>query len=695
MTPPPPRSVEAPAAKRYPPQSARPRPGSLERYVVAVGFVAAAVALKSVPPQLGQERPFLLLYVAVILAAWYGGRGPAVVAVALAVVAADYFFLPPYGSLLLTRTAAVDVGLFAVEASVACALTVAMKEARVRAEACALRSQRHEEQLRRLNRAHHALSVSDEALVRAEDDGVLLEEICRAIVEVAGYRMCWVGYAERDEAKTVRPIAQAGYDDGYVQTVAVTWADTERGRGMVGTAIRLARPCVMQDSATDPAFAPWRVEALKRGYASGIGLPLRADGRVFGVLGIYASEKDAFDEEAVRLLVDLANDLSYGLTALRTRARVGEERARFESVVMHAPVAVAVLSGPDHTVRLANPRWLRLGITGDAPVGRPLSAVVREAGAPSIFAWLDEVYVTGEPREVTEDSIEHRRAGGAVDTCFYNVAAEPLRGAAGSVTDIVIALFDVTEQVAARRAIEEARAAAEQASRAKDEFLRIASHELRTPLTPILGWAQTLKTSRCRDPDQLERGLDIILASARAEARLVDDLLDVSRIVAGRMPMEMHPVALGPVVQACVDASQPDAAARGVQIEASIPPDTELVGDPVRLQQVAQNLLSNAIKFTPRGGRVHVEITREKGGLTLRVRDTGKGISPGELARVFDPFHTGDSSLTRAEGGLGLGLFIVRHIVEAHGGTVRAESAGPGRGATFVAELVAPTLPSP
>jgi signal transduction histidine kinase len=151
--------------------------------------------------------------------------------------------------------------------------------------------------------------------------------------------------------------------------------------------------------------------------------------------------------------------------------------------------------------------------------------------------------------------------------------------------------------------------------------------------------------------------------------------------------MELAPIELGPLVQACVEEMRPAAAGKRVAIEASIAADTALRGDARRLQQVARNLLSNALKFTPRGGRVSVELTREDESLMLEVRDTGKGIAAGELPNVFEPFHSGDQSMTRTEGGLGLGLSIVRYIVEAHGGTVRAESAGPGRGATLVAEL--------
>jgi len=190
---------------------------------------------------------------------------------------------------------------------------------------------RAEEQLRRVNRAHLALSSCNQALVRATEESAFLREICRVIVEVAGYRLCWVGYAEQDEARTVRPVAQAGYEDGYLETVNVTWADTERGHGPVGTAIRTQKPSVFKDAAGDPRFLPWRAEALKRGYASVLGIPL-VESQVLGALAIYASEPDAFDDAEVILLVALANDLAYGVMALRTRI----ERARAEEALRRA-----------------------------------------------------------------------------------------------------------------------------------------------------------------------------------------------------------------------------------------------------------------------------------------------------------------------------------------------------------------------
>ena len=179
---------------------------------------------------------------------------------------------------------------------------------------------RSEEALSKVNRALKALSRCNEVLVRTTEESELLNEICRLIVEVGGYRMAWVGFAEQDEKKTVRPVAHAGYEEGYLETVNITWADTERGRGPTGRAIQTGKPCICKDIMTDPNYAPWRAEAIKRGYASSIAFPLIDKGKSFGVLHIYASEPDAFDTEEVKLLTKLADDLAYGIKSLRTRA---------------------------------------------------------------------------------------------------------------------------------------------------------------------------------------------------------------------------------------------------------------------------------------------------------------------------------------------------------------------------------------
>ena len=226
---------------------------------------------------------------------------------------------------------------------------------------------------------------------------------------------------------------------------------------------------------------------------------------------------------------------------------------------------------------------------------------------------------------------------------------------------------------------------AEEASRAKDEFLATVSHELRTPLASILGWARLLRRGGLA-PEKQGRALETLERNARAQTRLVEDLLDVSRIVSGKTRLNVETSELGRIVEAAVDSIRPGADGRGVQLQVSIEPCT-LSGDPERLHQILWNLLSNAVKFTPRGGRVTVSLARREGTATLTVSDTGQGIRPDFLPHVFERFRQADATATRAHGGLGLGLAIVRHLVELHGGTVSASSAGEGQGATFTVQL--------
>ena len=232
-----------------------------------------------------------------------------------------------------------------------------------------------------------------------------------------------------------------------------------------------------------------------------------------------------------------------------------------------------------------------------------------------------------------------------------------------------------------------ARVEAEQANRLKDEFLATVSHELRTPLTAILGWAHMLRHSR---PDQAaaERALETIERNARAQARLVEDLLDVSRVITGKLRLSVAPVDLASVVSAAVDSVELAAESKGIRLEVTLDPSARRVtGDAGRLQQVVWNLLSNAIKFTYAGGRVGVRLRRAGSDVQILVCDDGCGISPDFLPFIFDRFRQADGTSTRRHGGLGLGLSIARHLVEMHGGTIRAESGGEGQGATFTITL--------
>ncbi len=235
----------------------------------------------------------------------------------------------------------------------------------------------------------------------------------------------------------------------------------------------------------------------------------------------------------------------------------------------------------------------------------------------------------------------------------------------------------------------QARVEAEQAARSRDEFVATVSHELRTPLNSVLGWARLLRLGKL-DQGGVARAIETIERSAATQAQIVDDVLDVSRIMRGELRLDVHPVDLLPVIEAAVDAVRPAAAARQIHVALALSPQAgQVSGDHARLQQVIWNLVSNAVKFTHTGGRVEVRLDRDGGEVVTAVKDTGIGIDPAFLPHLFERFRQADSSTTRAHGGLGIGLAIVRHLVEAHGGTVRAESAGRGRGSTFTVRLPA------
>ena len=227
---------------------------------------------------------------------------------------------------------------------------------------------------------------------------------------------------------------------------------------------------------------------------------------------------------------------------------------------------------------------------------------------------------------------------------------------------------------------------AETATRSRDDFLATVSHELRTPLTSMIGWIQLLQDES--DPELLTQGLDTIGRNARSQSRLIEDILDFSRINAGKLRLDVRPIELMDVIKAAVDVVTPAASAKGIGVDMVLDPNTGLIsGDPDRLQQIIWNLLSNAAKFTPRGGRIQVRLQRILSHAVLSVSDSGQGIAPEFLPHVFDRFSQADPSSTRTHSGLGLGLGIVRHLVELHGGTVEAFSTGLGKGSTFSVRL--------
>jgi PAS domain S-box-containing protein len=329
------------------------------------------------------------------------------------------------------------------------------------------------------------------------------------------------------------------------------------------------------------------------------------------------------------------------------------------------------------------------GYTAEEAIGRPVLMLLppeRHQEEARILATL----VRGD----RIDHFETERVTKDGRRIHVSLSVSPIKDASGRIVGGAKIARDITprkryeaerEELLARE--QTARTLAEAANRAKDNFLAMISHELRTPLSPILAWSRMLRRGLL-DDEKVRRGLETIERNAHAQVQLIDDLLDISRIVAGKLRLEVRPVELADVIRNAVEVVRPAAQAKGIALHAVLDTETgTIAGDAARLQQVVWNLLSNAVKFTPKGGHVQITLERVNSHVEIAVSDDGIGIAPEFLPHLFERFQQAQTGPTRAHGGLGLGLAIVRHIVELHGGTVVAESAGEGRGATFTVKL--------
>ena len=602
-----------------------------------------------------------------------------------------------------------------------------------------------EEDLRKLNRTLRALSNSDQAVMRAVDESQYLQDVCAIIVRDCGHVMAWVGYALQDEGKTVEPMAHAGIERDYLRTARITWADTARGRGPTGTAIRTGRVSICNNMLSDARFGPWRQEASKRGFASSIALPLSADGKTFGALTIYSDKPAPFGDEELPLLSELAGELAHGISSIRLREahsqmtealreseRRERERARVLATILDAvPTPVIIAHDPkgvhmsgnraaDELLR--NPRGGEASLSAqDETRPRHFRAVKdgRELG-------LDELPAQRAARGENVRDFEFTLAfndGSARHVLGYGT---PLLDEQGRVRGAVHVLVDITERKraeqdleAAKLAAERARATAEEASRAKDKFIAVLSHELRTPLTPALA-AVSMMEADMRLPGETRENLALVRRNIALEVRLIADLMDVSRIISGKLHLEKRPMDVMVAIREAARIVSGDLDAKGQTLSIETPGSAYLTsGDAARLQQVFWNLLRNANKFAPHRGRIAIRASVVPvdhcplaatapacpvgmgdcplpqasdgngqpcgGNLIIEVSDNGSGIAPDVLPRLFNAFEQGQEA--RTFGGLGLGLSICKAVVEMHGGTIAAQSDGPGKGAAFTVRL--------
>jgi len=539
-----------------------------------------------------------------------------------------------------------------------------------------------ESSLRRVKRAVRTLSGCNQALVRIRDENGLMKEICRIIVEVGGYRLAWAGLAQRDELQTILPAAQWGYEDGYLEKLNLTWADTERGTGPTGIAIRTGFPSVVQNIMANPPSMFWRDEALKRNYASTVSLPLTDGDTPFGALGIYAEEPDAFDTEELKLLKELADDLSYGILALRLRAQnEQEEKARLLLATACEQLEEGVAIFDDRgVVQYSNLSLERIsGYERGAITGKNVCDLGNSGTNEQIFKVMGDAMARNESWN-GRFTVGSGRNG---STFEIDARVSTMRDAAG-ITHYVFVSRDVSQEERLENQLRQA-----QKMEALGTLAGGIAHDFNNILGAIISCIEfALEDAPLGSPTR-EDLAHVLKASYRGK-NLIRQILTFSR----HNEQERQPIEIAPLVKECLKflrASLPSS----IEIRQHISTGSGMVlADPTQVHQVIMNLCTNAAHaMRERGGILEVNLSEvivdpstaalsqnvETGPcVRLAVSDTGHGMSQKVLERIFDPFFT-----TKKRGeGTGLGLSVVHGIIMNYGGDITVSSE-QGKGTTF------------
>ncbi len=531
-----------------------------------------------------------------------------------------------------------------------------------------------EDQLKKLNRTLNARSNSDQAILHATDEPAFLEEVCRIITTDCGHAMVWIGVAEDDDEKTVRPVAYSGFEEGYLETLRITWDESECGRGPTGTAIRTGQPSMCRNMLTDPAFAPWRVDAIKRGYASSLVIPLMDRDKAWGALTIYSREPDAFSEGEVELLKELAGDLEFGIQTLRLRAAhaKAEEVLRESEELLglfaeHAPAALAMF---DHEMRYlhASRRWRADYNLGD----RDLSGVSHYDVFPEIPEQWKDAHRRGLAGEVlTGDDDRFERADGSAQWIRWEI--RPWSHADGQVGGIVIFSEDTTRRKEAEAALlrneklalqrEQLQALAKRLQQAREEERKMVARDLHDQIGQILtaikmdmAWAvRHLPNTQKEVHDRLKGSIELVNDGVRS----------VRAICSGLRPGILDDLGLA----AAIEWQAHEFASRtGIACKVSIPPaELHLDGDlSTAIFRIFQECLTNVARHAE-AQSVSASLSTQDEDLLLVVRDAGKG------------FHESEAAAS-------LGVLGMKERAKACGGDVQVSSS-PGKGTTVTVRV--------
>jgi len=436
---------------------------------------------------------------------------------------------------------------------------------------------------------------------------------------------------------------------------------------------------------------PRAEQAARAGIHSGIGFPVLVDNEILGVMEFLSREQKEPDEEALRMLTTVGSQIGQLLDRQRNEEEIRSSEA-LKAAVLDAAQDGIITFGPERRiVEFNSAAEVMFGRRREDVLGKDLLETI--APGPLEEEMLEALSGSGregaaaEPGERAERIA--KRAGGELFPVEVSVA--PILGASPPMRTATFR--DITERKSAdaqrERLLDSERAArseAEKANRVKDDFLATLSHELRTPLQAIVGWSALLKEGGLNREEET-RAVETIERNARIQTQIIEDLLDMSRILSGKTRLDIRDLDAANLVEQSIKTVTPSAEARGIVIERDCEAGIPLRGDATRLQQVIWNLLSNAIKFTPEGGRVGVSAGRRGNEVVIEVSDTGQGIADEFLPHLFERFRQEDPSTTRHHGGLGIGLAIVKNLIELHGGSIAARSKGAGKGSTFTVTL--------
>ncbi len=554
-----------------------------------------------------------------------------------------------------------------------------------------------EEALNKLNRHLRAISNSNQALMHATDEVTLTQEICNIIIHDCGYALVWVGIAEHDKNKTVRPVAYAGFDKDYIDQLNITWADKPRGRGPTGTVIQTGKPYVCRNLNLDPNFEPWREQAAKRKYTASLVLPLVSfGGKTFGALNIYSQEENPFAEEEIKLLTELTNDYAYGIELLRLRKEREQatEILRKQAELIDLSPDAIIVKELNGTITFWSKGAEKLyGWTKEEAIGQQTSSLFRTKSSEPLTDIILTLKQTGHwSGELTHYTKDNRVV--VVQSWWLGKPDEQ-----GQIQEILESNVDVTERIRIQTKLEENACLLEEYANQMEELANerakqlhqaerlvtigqtagMVGHDIRNPLQAIAGELYLAKDEVASlESGDAKRNLQEGIASIEENLYYIDKIVADLQDYTKPLRPNREKVDIAKIIEeALLIVAIPSNLQVAISLEEGFP---QLTADFSMLKRVVINLIQNAVQAMPNGGNLKINAKRQGNHAYLNIEDTGEGIPEEVKSKLFTPLFTTKSK------GQGFGLAVVKRLVEAQDGEITFSSQ-KGKGTTFTIQL--------